>query len=238
MAYQELDVYVAEQIAQGLDAQTIKHALLTAGWLEVDVDNALRDVAARAIPKIVSSDHDELVRVHHALNALDQRVERLETNLVAAPEATLPSGQVPNLPSGTVSRDMGLAMPAKLTVRRAFMWVALAGVFVLIGYVGMASILQDSLTPVSRIWAEATIGLTLAAAGFISGKVRKRGAANILTGTGLAFVSLATVGAWYLNYMEWTVAAALGALLVTLALVLGRFYDTWAAKGPWRAHSV
>lgn len=229
MAYQELDVYVAEQITQGIDAQTIKYALLGAGWLEADVDNALRDVAADAIPKMAASDHDDLVRVRHALNTLDQRVTSLETQLVASSEATLPSG--------TISHDMGLAMPTH-RVRRVLMWLGLAGVFVLIGYVGMASIFQDSITPISRIWAEATIGIVLAGAGFISGRVRKHGAANVLTGTGLAFVSLATVGAWYLNYMDWTVAVAMGGLLITLALVLGRFYDTWYARGPWPAHSV
>jgi len=224
MAYQELDAYIAGQVAQGLDAQTIKKAVLEAGWLEIDVDNALRDVAADAIPATAVSAHDDIVRMRNALNSLDERVKHLESRLSAAPEATLPSG--------TIGPERELPEPPAKGKRRIMAWIGLSLLFILIGYVGMKSIVQDAITPVSRLWAEAFVGFTLASAGFVSGRMKKRGAANLLTGTGLAFAALATVGAWYLNYIEWSVALAVGALLVTLALVLGRFYDVWAIGKP------
>lgn len=224
MPYQELDSYIAEQIGQGLDAQTIKHALLEAGWVEVDVDNALRDVAADAIPATAVSVHDDIVRMRHAVNELNTRVNKLEAHLAAAPQATLPGG--------TAGPEHTLPEPPAHTTRKLLTWGGLAVLFVLIGYVGMKSITQDAITPVSRIWAEVFVGVVLTSAGFVSGRMKKHSAANWLTGTGLAFGALATVGAWYLNYIEWSVAFALGALLVTLALVMGRFYDVWVLAGP------
>lgn len=224
MTYKELDAYVAEQFGQGADAETVKRALLEAGWSEADVDNALRDVMADAVPVAAVSVHDDIVRMRHAMNDLDRRVRRLETSLAAAPSATLPSGRA----------DVEHALPAsrKGRVKSMLLWAVLAAVFVLIGYGGMASFVKDAVTPVTRVWAEAAIGIVLASGGFVTGRMKRRGLANLLTGTGLAFVALATVGAWYLNYIEWSVAVALGGLLLTLALVLGRFYDVWAMRGP------
>lgn len=224
MAYKELDAYIAEQIGQGLDAQTVKRTLLETGWLEIDVDNALRDVAADAIPATAVSIHDDMVRMRHAVNDLDKRIGHLETALAAVPEATLSNG--------TMGPEKALPEPPVHQWRRILMWLGLTVLFVLIGYVSMASIARDSITPVSRIWAEVFIGIVLTSAGFITGRMKKRAMANLLTGTGLAFAALATIGAWYLNYIEWSVALAVGALLVTLALVLGRFYDVWALRKP------
>lgn len=230
MAYQELDEYIAAQIAQGVDAGTIKRALLEAGWFQVDVDNALRDVAADAVPTAAVSLRDDVVRMRHAVVSLDQRVRRLEGRLAAAPEATLPPG--------TIGPDHELPAPHPRTFRGVLVMCVLAAAFVVIGYAGMASIFQESITPAARIWAEVIIGGVMTGAGFIAGRMHRRGAANLLTGTGLAFAALATVGAWYVNYVNVGVAAALGGLLVTLALVLGRFYDTWAARGPWPARTA
>lgn len=224
MAYQELDVYIAEQIGKGLDAQSVKRTLLEAGWLEADVDNALRDVAADAIPTTSVAVHDDVVHMRRTLNDLEKRVQALESQVAAAPEAMLPSG--------TADAGHALPQPPGRALRKTLTWIGLTVLFLLIGYVGMRSITQDAITPVSRIWAEVFVGTVLASAGFVSGRMKKHSAANWLTGTGLAFGALATVGAWYLNYLDWSVALALGALLVTLALVMGRFYDVWALQGP------
>ena len=225
MAYQELDAYVAEQIAQGVDAQTIKGALLEIGWKEVDVDNALRDVAADAVPNTAVSVHDDILRMRHAVNALDKRVRLLETRLAAS------SGEGGD-PVTHGSHHGATTQGQRGHSRRIVTYAGLAVLFMAIGYAGMSTIVSDSVTPVSRIWAEVTVGGVLASAGFVTGRMKKRSVANLLTGAGLSLAALATVGAWYVNYLDWSIAVALGALLVTLALVLGRFYDHWSLAGP------
>jgi len=221
MAHQDITEYVAGQIAQGVSAQIIKEALLASGWLEVDADNALRDAAAGTAPAVVASFQDDLLRVRHAVNELDERVQRIEGRLavVGPGEGTLETGFIGpdhELESGEP------AMSRNLTV------AVFAVLFFIAGYLGMMLISTETLTPVTRVWIEAALGVAVAVGGYFAGRAGRRVMANVMTGIGLALVSLATVGAWYLLYLDWTVAVALGALFVTLALVLGRFYDRWA----------
>ncbi|HXV26545.1 MAG TPA: hypothetical protein VD862_00740 [Candidatus Paceibacterota bacterium] len=220
MSFPELSEYVTDQITRGVSAQTVREALIEAGWRSVDADNALRDAAAHAAPVATLTVQDDLSRIRHAVNDLGQRVSRLEGSLtgVAAPAT---------LPDAFIGPERELA-PGRPRVIRLFGLLGLAVLFAAAGYWGMMLISTESWTPAGRIWAEAGAGTLLAVAGFAAGRRGSRGTANILTGVGLALGALATVGGWYLNYLEWSVAVALGALLVTLALVLGRFYDRWA----------
>lgn len=232
MAYQELDAYVTEQILQGIEAQTIKESLLGIGWKEIDVDNALRDVAADAVPTGAVSVHDDMLRMRSAVNELNKRVHLLEARLASSSsDSDSVEKHTAAFPVEAVSAQAQAPVRGASPSRRIVTYAGLAVLFALIGYAGMASIFQDSVTPVSRIWAQVVVGGVLASAGFVTGRMKKRTMANFLTGTGLALVALATVGAWYVHYMGWSVAVALGALLVTLALVMGRFYDQWALSG-------
>ena len=223
MAHQELSEYVTEQIAQGVPAQIIKEALLSAGWMQADADNALRDAAAKSSPVALTSFKDDLVRVRHAVNSLDVRVKSIESRLaVAGPGEGM-------LESGVIGPDHELP-PGTPWYRTAAPVVGFVTLFFVFGYLGMMLISRESLTPLNRIWVEAALGAGIAVGGFFAGRSGHRSMANVMTGIGLALFSLATVGAWYVHYLDWSVALALGALFVTLALVLGRFYDRWASK--------
>lgn len=222
-----LSAYVAEQITQGVPAQAVKEALLEAGWLSVDADNAIRDAAAQAAPVAVLSAHEDMIRIRHAVNSLDERVGRLEAGLVASGTVPMPVLMAPS----TMSPARELAPSHRRGLgRRWLLILVLLGAFAASGYWGMALIAAGSYTPLARIVTEGAVGLALTVTGYIAGRTHRRGAANVFTAVGLALCALATVGAWYLHWMEWSVAAAVGALLATLALVLGRFYDRWAMR--------
>jgi hypothetical protein len=221
MAHQDINDYVTGQIAQGVPAKIVKDALLGAGWLEADADNAIRDAAAGTAPAHLTSLQDDLQHVRHAVNELDQRVQRIEGRLavVGPGEGTLETGFI------GPDHELDAGEPG---VHRNLIIGAFAVLFFVAGYLGMMLISTETLTPVTRVWVEAALGCAVGIAGFIVGRQGRRVMANVMTGIGLALVSLATVGAWYLLYLDWTIALALGALFVTLALVLGRFYDRWA----------
>jgi len=220
MAYQELSEYVAAQIGRDVDAHAIRQTLMGAGWRSIDVDNALRDAAAHSMPAIGVSVHDDLLRIRHAVNTLEERMGHIETRLAINTQE----------PIGEVTAKKSVPAPRPLSGRRYLVLFGLVTVFALFGYTGMRSIVTEAVTPLSRIWAGLAIGLVLVVPGFVAGRVGRRGVANLLTATGLAFAALATVNAWYVHFIGSGVAVSLGVLLLTVALVLGRFYDLWVLR--------
>lgn len=97
----DLVAYIREQSAQGIPAQSLREALLEAGWGELDVENALHDVAAGMEPLTTGASlHEDVAQVRGMVAHLATRIQRLEARLTAAASETLPSGELLQLPRG------------------------------------------------------------------------------------------------------------------------------------------
>ncbi len=90
----ELITYIRQQTQDGVTAHELRETLMEAGWNELDVDNALHDVAAGLKPVTEgASIHEDLAQVRGMVAHLASRVQKLETRLSAAPaSSTLPAG--------------------------------------------------------------------------------------------------------------------------------------------------
>jgi hypothetical protein len=109
----DLIAYIRQETQDGVTANELRETLMEAGWNELDVDNALHDVAAGLRPVTEgASIHEDLAQVRGMVAHLAVRVQKLEVQFIAAPAAlTLPAGtNVParELPRGR--RAQGLLM--------------------------------------------------------------------------------------------------------------------------------
>lgn len=82
----DLNSYVRQQTQNGVTANELRETLMEAGWAELDIDNALHDVAAGLRPVTEgASIHEDLAQVRGMVAHLASRVKMLETRLVQAP---------------------------------------------------------------------------------------------------------------------------------------------------------
>ncbi|HUO75838.1 MAG TPA: hypothetical protein VMU12_02925 [Candidatus Paceibacterota bacterium] len=96
----DLIVYIRQQTQDGVTANELRETLMEAGWNEIDVDNALHDVAAGLRPVTEgASIHEDLAQVRGMVAHLASRVKTLETRLAQAPAMPM----APGLPAGTGS---------------------------------------------------------------------------------------------------------------------------------------
>src|SRR4030042_2229232 len=107
MTVPEMIEYVRQQSQAGVSAQELRETLMAAGWSELDVENALHDVAAGLQPVTIgASIHEDLAQVRGLVAHLTTRVGRLEARLATSANA-LPQGPE-ELPSGMAQRNQAL----------------------------------------------------------------------------------------------------------------------------------
>ena len=94
----ELISYIRQQTQEGVTAHELRETLMEAGWGELDVDNALHDVAAGLRPVTEgASIHEDLAQVRGMVAHLASRIQKLEARLVGAPAMSA----ILQLPVGT-----------------------------------------------------------------------------------------------------------------------------------------
>jgi hypothetical protein len=121
MPNSQLVSYLQEQTQQGASAQMLRESLMEAGWPELEIDNALHDVAAGLHPATPgASIHEDLAQVRGMVAHLAARVKTLEARL---------------LPSEFIGPDHELPAPTRHIARRIFWIMALITLFALLGYV-------------------------------------------------------------------------------------------------------
>ncbi len=136
MPIAELVDYIQAQTQEGVSAQELRVSLMEAGWHEVDIENALHDVAAGLHPATPgASIHEDLAQVRGMVAHLAARMKDLEGTIAAfasSPQrlALEPQGQLPSAFIGA-ERELPPA-PVSLFSR------ALTFTLTLLGSIGLA----------------------------------------------------------------------------------------------------
>lgn len=219
MSHADLVAYIQEQTQQGVSAQALREALMEAGWHERDIENALHDVAAGLHPTTPgASIHEDLAQVRGMVAHLASRVQGIEAALSSV--AALPMRrELPEqmlLPGTFVRRWPG----------RVF--AALVGVGGAVGMTifGVGLQRQESLAALDAMILGGAIAVLGVVASVVAMRHRAAKTASFLVAGSLALGAIVIFTAWRMQgYLEWTVAFALGLLLLVLAIVLGAWID-------------
>lgn len=213
MSDPELVTYIRQQSAQGMSAQTLREELLSAGWRDADIENALHDVAAGLHPVTAgASIHEDLAQVRGLVSHLASRVQRLELQL--------PSG----VPTG--SDQMLLAPPRRSHVLMTFMLTLFIVAAVTFGWYMIELVQNNIQMPQSSLVTIAGVGLILFLLAILAMRRHKGWAATLLTASGVIAWTADTFVAWRsYHVLETQTAVAIGILLVILSLVMGRWID-------------
>lgn len=225
MVYSELVTYLREQTQQGVPADVLRQTLMEAGWLELDIENALHDVAAGMTPLSEGvSLHEDVSQVRAMVAHLASRVRTIEARLTAG-------GALPmqgELPSGTIGPEREL----KAGHRRHLMWkiVSVVGVFVLFAGIGFYMRLSDvRVTPMTQLSVAVLVGILSLGAGVIAMRRHHAWIASLGTAIAVAAWTLTTYVAWQTYHsLEWATAVAIGVFLLVLTVVMGRWIDRLA----------
>ncbi|MCC6934607.1 MAG: hypothetical protein IT406_02905 [Candidatus Yanofskybacteria bacterium] len=222
MQSNELVSYIQEQTQQGISAQLLRESLLEAGWHETDIENALHDVAAGLHPATPgASIHEDLAQVRGMVAHLAARVRGIEAAL----------SSVASLPMQRELSTQG-ALPAAPS--RQWPGRLLAGMVGVASAVGAARfganlVAHGSLMPRDAAIVASAIALVVLLGGLVAMRHRSAKMATCCTAGALMMGALVVWSAWR-EYaaLEWTVALALGALLIVLAAVLGAWIDRFS----------
>ena len=125
----DLIAYIRQETQDGVTAHELRETLMEAGWSELDVDNALHDVAAGLRPVTEgASIHEDLAQVRGMVAHLASRVQKLETRLTAVPATlSLPAGT--GIPARELPRGHRRLARALMAIIAAFVVFAGALVF-------------------------------------------------------------------------------------------------------------
>jgi len=224
MPESELISYITEQTQQGVSAELLRQTLMEAGGDEKENANALHDVAAGLEPLTEGiSLHEDVSQVRSMVAHLASRMRVVEAALASV--GALPmQGQLPN---GMIGPDHELPMP-----RHAWRLGTMTTTIVALGVVfatrtyAYRLIDQNVLAPVDLAIIAAGAGVLLLIAGYIAMRLHRAWVASFFTGSAVAVWALTGWIAWRsYHFIERSTAAALGALLLILALVMGRWID-------------
>jgi hypothetical protein len=222
MVYSELATYIREQTQQGIPADVLRQTLMEAGWLELDIENALHDVAAGMVPLTEGvSLHEDVSQVRTMVAHLASRVRVIESRLVA-------NGALPmqgELPTGTIGPEHELP-PG----RHGHVFMKVAGivvVFLLFAGLGFYMRFSDAgLAPRTQFVVAVVGGLAFLAVAVVAMRRHAAWLASLSTAVAVASWALATYVAWQTYHsLEWTTVAAIGVLLLVLTVVMGRWID-------------
>lgn len=124
MSHQDLVLYIREQTQQGVTAEVLRQKLMEAGWRELDIANALHDVAAGLRPVSEgASIHEDLAQVRGVVAHLATRMKALEVHLASASlalpvgtELPKPPPAPPMLPTGRSTHWRSILLRVLLTL--------------------------------------------------------------------------------------------------------------------------
>ena len=223
MANPELVSYLQEQTQEGVPADVLRQALMETGWKELDIENALHDVAAGLVPLTDGvSLHEDVSQVRTMVAHLAQRVKTIEVHLASA--GALPvQGELPaggGIPSHTLTSRR--TNPA-ISLLAAFLGLML---FAWLGWYGSVLTARGALSPGDQFTIAVGAGVLLLVSGYITMRRHQAWIASGTTAASIALLGLSTYEAWYsYHVIEWTTALALGVLLAVIVLVMGRWID-------------
>ena len=221
----ELVDYIQEQTQQGVTAQDLRVSLMEAGWHESDISNALHDVAAGLHPTTPgASIHEDLAQVRGMVAHLASRVHSIEATL-ASSGALSAQGQ---LSSGTLGADHELPAPERHRwFSSASMLVVLVALFALVGSYSSDLVSRHALAPVDQLIIVASVAVLLLIAAVVSMRRHLAWVASLLTASAVTLWGMDVFLSWRVyGDMEWSVALALGVLLLVLTFAMGR----WIAR--------
>ncbi len=228
MAVPELVDYIQEQTQQGESAQNLRESLMEAGWQELDIENALHDVAAGLHPATPgASIHEDLAQVRGMVAHLADRVKGIEATLASS--IALPAqpqiGVQRELPSSFIGPDHELtAGHSRHTLARAVSLVVALGVAVLLGVYVTSLVSLHALAPLDQIVIAAAGGAFLIVMAGISMRRGHAWASSLLTAGAVALWATDALVSWRVyHYMDWMTATALCVLLLVATLVMGRW---------------
>lgn len=219
----ELITYIRQQTQEGVPAQELRVALMEAGWNELDIENALHDVAAGLQPVTAgASIHEDLAQVRGMVAHLAARVKVLEARLV---------GQTPGEPLTLAPGIIG-AERELVSGRRGSTAVkvasAIADVIILlfVGWYLAIEVARNDAMPVGLFAALGIIGAVLLAAGYRFMRSHRAWVANLLAASSIALWSIIVWHAWQTYHLlENQTAIGLYVLLFVLLVVMGRWID-------------
>lgn len=228
MVYPDLVAYIQDQTQQGMGADLLRETLMEAGWRELDIDNALHDVAAGLHPVTAGASlHEDLAQVRGMVAHLAGRVRILEAHLAEAP--TMPMQA--ELPSGTIGPEREL-MPA----RHHSSWLrhgvaVLFGVMVFLALRGYAAALvaRNAMAPTDQFVVALAIGLVLLIAAFVAMRMHWVWPASLATDAAVALMGLTAWIAYHTYHsMEKSTFIGIAVLLVVIFGVMERWSDRLA----------
>jgi hypothetical protein len=221
----ELIDYIRSQSQQGVPAPMLREALMSAGWAEHDIENALHDVAAGMHPVTAgASIHEDLAQVRGLVAHLAGRVQRLEVRLASA------GPPVAGMLEARPSPEETLPAPRK---RQSGFWKSLSAAVVLaaVAWFVELQVAESTDGPMTLFISLAALGVLSLAFAYRSMRRGARSTATVLTAVALGLWALTTWHAWYTyHYFVWTVALALGILYVVIALVMGVWIERLAKR--------
>jgi hypothetical protein len=221
----ELVDYIQEQTQQGVTAENLRVSLMEAGWHEADISNALHDVAAGLHPTTPgASIHEDLAQVRGMVAHLATRVHSIEA-MLASVGALGAQGQ---LPTGTLGPDRELAAPGHPhRILKVVTAVVAIAVFVLFGSYTSSLVSSHALSPLDAMIIAASLAALLLIGAIIAMRRHFAWTASLLTASAVTLWGMDVYVSWSVYQdMEWSVALALGVLLVVIVYAMGR----WVAR--------
>ena len=218
MTVPELVAYIRHQSQAGVSAAQVREDLMATGWSELDVENALHDVAAGLSPVTAgASIHEDLAQVRGLVAHLSSRVGRLEARLSGAAMLTEPE----ELPSATMQPARALPVPRRGT------WGVITGAVVMLAACFGAGTALASVSTAFAGRALITAGavcLVLAIAAWYYVRRNHAWSARYAAAMAVALGAWSVWLAWN-SYalIEWTTASALGVLLLVYLVVAARW---------------
>jgi len=202
---------------------------MEAGWREADINNALHDVAAGLHPTTPgASIHEDLAQVRGMVAHLASRVHSIEATLasVASP------GVQEQLPSGTLGPERELAAPKRHHwFGRTVTLLALIALFGFIGSYASGLVARHSLAPLDQLVIAAALGALLLVGAIVAMRRHSTWTASLLAASAVTLWGMDGLVSWRAyHYMEWTTAAALGVMLVVIAVVMGTWIHRYSAR--------
>lgn len=221
MPIPELVDYVRTQTQEGVGAEYLRTALMEAGWQELDIDNALHDVAAGLHPATPgASIHEDLAQVRGLVAHLATRIKGVEARLASIPgQAMLPTSYI-GADHEITDKPMGGMFIHIISILAAFA----AAIF--LGKYATELIQNNSLSPRDFTVIIVALGAFLIDAGVVTMRRGRGWIATMLTAFGLMLWTAIVGISWRVyEFIQWPVALALGVLLLVIALVMSRWIE-------------
>ncbi len=212
----ELVSYLQEQTQQGVSAQVLRESLMEAGWHEMDIENALHDVAAGLHPATPgASIHEDLAQVRGMVAHLAARVGNIEAML----------------PSSFIGPDHELPAPTSHSLFwRVCSLIATVALTIWLGTFFTQLIAGYSITRVDLaiILGAGSVLLFVIAIMFVRHNCTWN--ASLMTAYAVTSGAAGVWLAWKAQSIEWTVALALGAFLFAILWVMAMWIRRYKAS--------